>query len=69
MNKYEKMLKDNVNKAEKVLAVLKVLDGETTDDAKDILDAAKFFMLGASTFNNDEAADWIKSLGGDYLVD
>lgn len=69
MNKYEKMLKEDSNKAATVSKILQILDGDNTDDARDILDAAKFFMLGSSTFYHDEAADWIKSLGGDDIDD
>ena len=62
MNKYEKMMKDDLDKKDKVAAILKLLDGDTFDDIKDILDAAKFFCNGCATFDGNKAEDWIENL-------
>lgn len=62
MKKYEKILKDDYDKKEKVLEILKILDGEKTDDAEEILSCAKYFLAGCSTFNNSNAKTWLDSL-------
>ena len=62
MNKYEKFLRDSEDNKEKVLQILKILDGETYDDIQEILNAAKYFANGCSQFSNNKAEDWIESL-------
>ena len=62
MTKYEKILQEDLDKKEKVLQILKTLDGEDADDAKEILDCAKFFIIGCAKFSNTAAKDWIGTL-------
>ena len=62
MTKYEKILQGNEDKKEKVLQILQILDGEKSDDAKEILTCAKYFLEGCSTFSKSTAEDWIGAL-------
>lgn len=55
MNKYEKMLKEEPSKRETVLKILELLNDESIDDAKELLDIVKYY-LGANCYFDYELA-------------
>ncbi len=63
MNKYKKILAEDATKKELVMEILKLLNGESYSDSKEILDIAAAFLKEQCYLDFDLARDIIEDLG------
>ena len=57
MTKYEKFLSENPAMKKPVLEIMNILNGESAEDCKQILDAVNFYVRGNSMFDAELAKD------------
>lgn len=62
MNKYEKIIREDATKKELVLKILELLNGESYEDSREILDVAGYFLKKNSYVDFELAKDIINSV-------
>lgn len=63
MNKYKKMFTEDATKKDLVLEIVKLLNGESAEDCKAVLDAVNYFVHKNAFFDADMARDIINFEG------
>lgn len=62
MTKYEKFLQENIAMKKPVLEIMNILNGESAEDCKQILDTVHYFVNGNSMFDAELAKDIVNQI-------